>query len=381
MRKIAIIFFSFCFLLFSVVTVLAESTEISAESHGEKAKIYLDKGRVFLAIEEFRQAIKKGFNHPALYRDLAIVLYEVGFVDDAIVEQEKAVELSPGSVFLRSELGVLYLAKDRTEEAREQFFAALEINPGYTTAYYYLGELFFRTGNYDMAWLFVKTAQRLGHRGYDIVRKLEALSKEPKIVPWKESAEDLYIRQLLVDTYKKAEKIVNRISSGELFEGIASKEFTGSTAKLGGFVGHVSPSEVHPDIVKALLEQEIFAKPVIVETEKGFHIVQRIALFDFNSWKKLLSDSGKSDLTAAAQGKERNFLVFVGSFRNKKNALEMVKKLRDFGYPCYYFSKITESKKTLYNVVAGKYNSRKEAKRVGERIAKQGYDYYIIYKR
>ncbi len=265
-------------------------TEISAVAHEKKGDIYEKEGRDFLAIEEYRQAVKQGINHPDLFRKLAITLYNLGLVDDAIVEMEKAVKLSSNKDFLITmELGIFYLAKDRIEKAKEQFFAVLGMNPGFADAYYYLGKLFLREKDYDMAWLSVKMAQRLGHRGQDIVRKLGDLSKEPGVDPWNESGEDLYIRQILVDTYEKAEDIVNRISGGELFEDLAGSESMEPNASLGGFVGHFNPSELHPKIAEALLERGVLTDPVIVETERGFHIVQRIIPFDFNFWEKLLS--------------------------------------------------------------------------------------------
>jgi tetratricopeptide (TPR) repeat protein len=269
--------------------------KISAEAHERKGDVYVKNSRSFLAIEEYRQAIEQGINKPDLFWKLALVLYRMGLLDDAIVEMEKAVDLSSGDDLFRIDLGVLYLAKDRLEKAKEQFLVVLGINPGYALVYYYLGEVFLRTGNYDMAWLSVKMANRLGNKGQDIIRKLSALSKEPDVNPWKDAGEDLYIRQILVDTYEKAQDIVERLSGGELFENIAFKESIGSSAASGGFIGHFEPSAIHPKITEALLSREILADPVIVETEKGFHIVQRIVPFDLTSWKKLLADSGRSN--------------------------------------------------------------------------------------
>ena len=268
-------------------------TEISALAHEKKGDEYVMANRFLLATEEYRQAINQGINHPDLYTKLALIFYKTGFVDEAIVEMKKAVDLSPYADVLRIELGVLYLAKDRLEKAKEQFFAVLKINPGFTHAYYYLGELFLRTGDYDMAWLSVNMAKRHGYKGQNIIRKLSALSKEPDVDPWSKSGEDLYIRQILVDNHKKAENIVDRISGGELFEDIALEESSGPNATAGGFMGHFSPSEMHPKLANALLEREVLADPVIVETEQGFHIIQRIVPFDFNFWKKLLADSDK----------------------------------------------------------------------------------------
>ena len=224
-----------------------------------------------------------------------MLLYQSGFVEESVIEMEKAVALSPDTDGLRIELGKLYLAGGRLEMAKEQFFAALEINPGYASVYYYLGELFLRTGEYDMAWLSVNMAKRLGHTGQDLIRQLSALSKEPQLHPRKESGEDLYIRQILVGTHEKALNILEQIADGELFEYVAMKESIGPNAERGGFMGRFKPSELHPGIAGKLLTEEVLADPVIVETENGFHIVQRIMPFDLNSWKKILADNGKTN--------------------------------------------------------------------------------------
>jgi tetratricopeptide (TPR) repeat protein len=268
-------------------------TEVSALAHEKKGDKYVTVNRFLMATEEYRQAINQGINDPNLFRELALILYKTGFVDEAIVEMEKAVNLSPYADILRIELGILYFAKDRLEKAKEQFFAALKINPGLTHAYYYLGELFLRTGDYDMAWLCVNMAKRYGYKGQDIIRKLSVLSKEPDVDLWNKSEEDVYIRQIFVDDYKKAENIVDRISGGELFEDIAFKESLGPNANVGGFMGHLSLSDMDPKFANVLREREVLADPVIVETKRGFHIIQRIVPFDFNLWKKLLADSDK----------------------------------------------------------------------------------------
>jgi tetratricopeptide (TPR) repeat protein len=274
---------------------ISEKTEKGrlAAAHEKKGDMHANNNSYILAIEEYRLAIKQGASFPDLHWKLALILYQAGFVEESVIDMEKAVALSPDTDGSRIELGKLYLAVGRLEMAKEQFFAALEINPGYASVYYYLGELFLRTGEYDMAWLSVNMAKRLGHTGQDLIRKLRALSKEPDLYPQKESGEYLYIRQILVDTYEKALDIVEQISEGELFEYVAIKESIGPNDERGGFMGRFKPSELHPGIAGKLLAEEVLADPVIIETENGFHIVQRIMPFDLNSWKKMLADSGK----------------------------------------------------------------------------------------
>jgi hypothetical protein len=89
------------------------------------------------------------------------------------------------------------------------------------------------------------------------------------------AGENLYLRQILVDTRAKAEDIMNRISKGELFKDVAFKESMGSNAYAGGYIGRVDPSNLDPAIADALLNNYESDDLVIVETERGFHILQR----------------------------------------------------------------------------------------------------------
>ena len=99
--------------------------------------------------------------------------------------------------------------------------------------------------------------------------------------------ENLYLRQILVDTRAKAENIINRIAKGELFKDVAFKESMGLNAYAGGYMGRVDPSDLHPTIADALLNNYESDDPVIVETERGFHILQRGMLSNLKDPNKL----------------------------------------------------------------------------------------------
>jgi len=101
--------------------------------------------------------------------------------------------------------------------------------------------------------------------------------------------EHLYLRQILVDTRAKAEDIINRIAKGELFKNIAFKESMGLNAYTGGYIGRVDPSNLHPVISDALLNNYESDDPFIVETERGFHILQRGTLSDLKDPNKLIT--------------------------------------------------------------------------------------------
>lgn len=376
-------FLIFSLFLSSITSVSADRLETAANDHAQKGDMHLQEGLHFLAIEEYRKAIDLGLIHPDLYRNLGIALYDLGLIDDSIVELEKAVSLSSDSDLLHMELGILYLAKEQYEKAKEQFFAALNRNPGSANTYYFLGETFFRTENYKLAWLSAQMAERLGHKGKDLFRKLRDLPGDQELSPWDKNNEELYIRQILVDSEEKAKDLLERLSKGELFDDLASSESMALNASLGGYAGHFKPSELHPEIAKVLIEKDLFSDPVIVQTNEGFHIVQRIAPFDFNFWEEILAGSDKYSLEgvkiieATKQKKRVKFIIHAGSFRKAEVAHKRVEKLQSIGFPSYGIVIENETTGTWHGVIAGKYNTSKEATEAAEKLLQQGYNHFI----
>ncbi len=377
----------------------AGNTIVNVDDYLKTGDKFMQQGNLFQAINQYRKAIGLGVEHPDLYRNLAIALYDLGFVQDAIVEMEKAVSLAPDRDLMHLELGILYLANEQLEAAKEQFFAALSLNPGSANSYYYLGELFNSSGQYDYAWLAARMAQKLGHPGQDLIRKLYNVSREPEIKPWRETGDDLYLRQILVDSFEEAEKIVRLISNGELFEDIADTDAQGGNAALGGYAGHFRPQELQPDIANALREQEIFGAPAIVKTGEGFHIVQKIAPFDFAYWRNSVEDIGgedeprqgvrvieatkhkisrKEQKVSREEPRDRGrYNVYAGSFKDPATADETVRQLRKLGFESYSKESLNGSGGLWYSVIAGTYESRQEAEAAGEELKAEGYEYFI----
>ena len=406
-------------LSFCVHTVYAEDPKI----HIDRGNQYLISDRPFAAVEEFNLAIEKGAHDPILFRNLSIILYDLGFPDEAIDYMKKALSISPYASSFQMELGIIYLAKADYKKAREEFMEVLERNPGFSNAYYYIGETFYRTKDYDMSWMFAETARQLKHKGSDLISKLEKVSDSPSIQPWNKTGESLMIRQILVDTRSRADAIVKRIHEGELFEDVAN-EIDRTLNSVGGFLGHFKQSELHPKISKALSRRKVFSDPVIVETELGFHIVQRILPFNFEVWKQMLADYRKSKdvtlISSAANDQEKaghtvpfaepkinknvspvnnkpgkpsdtpvteipapdrtiskkKYLVFAGAFSDKKNAIQRNEKLRSLGLPSYVHQEQAK-KGMVHTVIAGKFESLRQAREAGREIASHGLDFFI----
>jgi tetratricopeptide (TPR) repeat protein len=413
------IFIPIIAVMLSTYAVCAESPEV----HIERGNTYLINDRPFAAVEEFELAIQQGADDPILFRNLSIILYDLGFLDEAIDYMKKALSLSPYASSFRMELGIIYLAQADYGKAREQFLSVLERNPGFSNAYYYTGETFYRTKDYDMSWMFAETAKQLKHKSKSLILKLEKVSEAPDIRPWDTEDDSLLIRQILVDSRERADKIVKRIHEGELFEDVAN-EIDKNLNSVGGFLGNFKRSELHPKISKALSKRKVFSDPVIVETELGFHIVQRILPFHFENWKQMLADYRKSKDAKAASAKaivhdkaigkpvafvesrigknstliinkqapppkpavmekpagdtanKKQYLVFSGAFSKEKYAIERNEKLRSLGLPSYIHQQHAKMG-MIHTVIAGKFDSLRKAQEAGKEIARHGLDYFI----
>jgi tetratricopeptide (TPR) repeat protein len=71
------------------------------------------------------------------------------------------------------------------------------------------------------------------------------------------------------------------------------------------------------------------------------------------------------------------YTVQVGSFSNKANAGNLVKKLLGYGYPAFMEEGVSKDK-INYRVRIGKFKSRSEAQDMDKKLSKQGYPTKII---
>jgi tetratricopeptide (TPR) repeat protein len=412
MKTFVLILLGFSLISLHPSVSLADGADISVDSHLQRGNRYFLDNQRFSALDEYEQAAEKDPENPDILRKLSLIYYDLGFLDESVRRLEKAVSLAPHSELLRMDMGIAYLAEGRLEDAKKQFMAAIAKNPGLANAYYYLGEIFYRTKGYETAWLFAKRARCLGHKASGLFVKLRRASEEPDADPCIYDGDDIYIRQILVDTKSRAEEAFGRIAEGALFEDVAEEQDRNRNLNVGGYLGKFSPSEIDPRLAGALAGHKAFSTPVTVETELGFHIVQQIAPFHIDEWKRLLTDSArwkKNQKTAVEKSRPKpsmsvnsvensgqnptplltgktgtgeandkdSYLVYAGSNRYEQNAIEDVRKLIGLGYPAYRYAKTTESNGTLHIVVAGKYESFEKAREAADNIVRHGFSVFI----
>jgi serine/threonine protein kinase len=103
------------------------------------------------AEREFKLAIQLNPNYPTSFQRYSLFLPIMGRFDEAIAQAKKARDLDPLSLPANENVGdILYLAR-RYEEATEQLFHTLELDPNYGVAHGTLAKIYEAKGMYKEA--------------------------------------------------------------------------------------------------------------------------------------------------------------------------------------------------------------------------------------
>lgn len=147
-----------------------------------------------IAKREFTYAIQLDENNYKAYSALGSLLLRTGDVENAKINIEKALELSPDYAIAIDNLGTVYLAQGDLEAAEHYFKKAVEINPNTHAAYYHLAQLECNRGNYPMCLTYVnKCLAWQGYSSYAYNLKGDALrlqgNEAAAIVAYKKAVE------------------------------------------------------------------------------------------------------------------------------------------------------------------------------------------------
>ena len=289
--------------------LFAADESLSFKEHLEKANNYIKAYRHFEAGDELKEATKLGgTQHPSLYMRLGILYYGLGLIPEAIAEGEKAVALAPTSKWYKYDLAKFYYVDKQYAKAEEQFITLLKLDPGFTLGYYYLGELYFRNKEYDMAWLSLKRANLLGHQGKNLEERLSPLTRKPAENFTKNDKNNMIFRFIKLSSEEEAKKILKEIGKGKLFENL---ELELKKEKVGeADFGVMDLNELKDSVADSLRNRPPYSPPVVIKTGSDFRIMQRIAPFDPIAWRTTLGtpgpkeSKGKTTAIAATPPKE-----------------------------------------------------------------------------
>lgn len=205
--------------------------------------------------------------------------------------------MDPGSEKNRFDLAKFYLIDKQYSKAENQLTYILMRNPGFTLGYYYLGLTYYRQGKDNLARLCIKRAKNLGHRGTVLEEKLGVASLNIKDrLPATRMHDPLY-RFIIVSSKAEAEAILSNLRQGKLFDVLVIEK---KSKKKQVDSGLILLSELKSSIAASVKDLQPFGKPVIIHTDPDYRIIQRIAPFDIQSWKKIAASGDISGKKASA---------------------------------------------------------------------------------
>jgi len=197
----------------SPVSTAAQGS-FDAESRFNAGIAHLREGRAKLALEEFKQAIKKDKKNPYFYKGLGLAYARLNKLKDAAKAFRKAIDLNPYYVDVRNDLGSVLVLQGKREAGKEQFLKAYNdpMNPTPQLSARNLGRAqleegdyagalnWFRTSigrddSYEDAHIGVADAFVAMGRPEDAIAQLElALEKTPDSPPLQVALGTIYLR-------------------------------------------------------------------------------------------------------------------------------------------------------------------------------------------
>lgn len=84
-------------------------------------------------------------------------------------------------------------------------------------------------------------------------------------------------RHILVDTAEAANELVEKLDAGASFEGLAAQYSKCPSGKQGGELGTFGRGQMVPEFETATFELKVGEISAPVQTQFGFHIIERTA--------------------------------------------------------------------------------------------------------
>ncbi|MGH9937556.1 MAG: winged helix-turn-helix domain-containing tetratricopeptide repeat protein, partial [Blastocatellia bacterium] len=129
-----------------------ELDEELAEAHASLAEAFLYHDWDWAEAErEYKLAIKLNPNYSSAFLFYAWLLLTQGRFDEASQSLRQAQRIDPGSLTLKTVMGLPHYYRRQHERAIEHYRQALEMDADFAQAHYYLGEALILQGRYDEA--------------------------------------------------------------------------------------------------------------------------------------------------------------------------------------------------------------------------------------
>ncbi|MDR0477895.1 MAG: hypothetical protein LBH14_08185, partial [Desulfobulbaceae bacterium] len=275
--------------VFASLTAQAADNKVSHEVYLERANALIRSYQHFAAATALQQAIRLADDkYPSIYMRLAILDYGLGMIPDAIAAGEKAVSLAPQTKWYKFDLAKFYLVDKRYQDAKEQLLTLLQIDPGFSLGFVYLGEVYLALGQKNMAWACSQRADQLGQDGDLLRQKLKIAGGQPPAgLETLTAGRPDYFRFIKVGSRIDADALLKQLTNGKSF---ANLEMELQTSKsINADFGLISISELKENVARQVNAFKLFAPPVVVETDSDCWVMQKILPFDRAAWVGLES--------------------------------------------------------------------------------------------
>ena len=129
--------------------------------YSKRAEIYLDQGKLDLAMHDYQQAIKRNPNFAKGYNNIGLIYSQRGEWNNALIAYLRAIQLDGSLTRTYKNIGMIYFIQGEFDKAEQALKNAIKIDPGYADAYYRLAQVFTSQKKYNESERALKQTIRL----------------------------------------------------------------------------------------------------------------------------------------------------------------------------------------------------------------------------
>jgi protein O-mannosyl-transferase len=126
-------------------------TSRNGQAHHGLGNLFLDRGQIDKAIEQYQAAIAIEPDNAMAHYNLGVALASMGRLDEAIEQYRKTVQLQPNDAAAQNNLGQALLIRGQIEKGMTHCQEALRIDPQFAEAHYNVGNVLYFRGRMDEA--------------------------------------------------------------------------------------------------------------------------------------------------------------------------------------------------------------------------------------
>jgi tetratricopeptide (TPR) repeat protein len=238
-----------------------------------RGRLYLNDGATGPAETALREAREAAPDHVLVHVDLAHLLRTTGREQEALAEAEEALRLDPRAVPAQLARGLCLAALGRSDEAEAAFREALELSPADPDALFFVATIALRSGRFAEAVDRLESLVRVAP-GHPQARQMLAQARA-RSGGTRKAETTVHLRILRVADRQAAERIQERVRSGEEFAALARAESQDASASVGGDLGGVRISDLAEPLRTAAAHLAPGDVSPLLSTSNGFVLLQR----------------------------------------------------------------------------------------------------------